>query len=203
MGLESARSFVHGQVTRDEAMELARRFREGGPNDPNGPYKLNGLAQMLDSIEDYAADILVVNGDLHVPGDLDLGTLGGYLLVDGDLTCGRLIGDYNDCSAFISGDLTADLFYGEEHFFTIGGALHVTTILGDPKNGRPRMSTATEPADVISVRTTKVLEHLDPELVKTYDDTNQDGQLAVHIYSLEFGAIKRRVAQGLPLRTPS
>ncbi|MEU2913380.1 hypothetical protein ACWCQ0_36445 [Streptomyces massasporeus] len=57
----------------------------------------------------------------------------GRLEVHGDLSTDRLIGDYNDCGAHISGDVHARLFYGEHHHFTIGGALSAHAVIGRPR----------------------------------------------------------------------
>lgn len=217
MSIESARSFARGEVTREEVLALANRFREGGPEDSNGPYKVRTITDMLDSINSYATDILVSNGDLHISGDLDLdvqllvdGNLSvdgcyrdsddpqtitlvtgdltardiitaGFLEVHGNLTCGRLLGDYNDCSAYISNDVTADLFYPENHSFTIGGGLHSGTTLS-----------ASDP---------KLLDILDRDLVEAFDDEDQNGNPVTWIDHLHFDKIKQRVAAGLPLLT--
>lgn len=53
----------------------------------------------------------------------------GYLEVGGRLATGTLIGDYNDCTARIGGDVHARVFYGADHYFTIGGRLTVDAVL--------------------------------------------------------------------------
>jgi hypothetical protein len=232
MSIESARSFARGEVTREEVLALANRFREGGPEDSNGPYKVRTITDMLDSINSYATDILVSNGDLHIAGDLDLdvqllvdGNLsvdgcyrdsddpqtitlvtgdltardvitGGFLEVHGNLTCGRLLGDYNDCSAYISNNVTADLFYGEEHYFTIGGDLNADIVLG-----HPRLEFEIDPARMIELDDPWLLTILDPDLAEAFHDHDREGNPVTWI-DFHFDKIKQRVAAGLPLLTP-
>jgi hypothetical protein len=221
--IDNTRSYKQGQVSRAEAVAAIRLFRE--------QHKRASVTKALDEIQDYISDFLLVDGDLHVPGDLDLTDQGiyvlavlgdltvdgaygdsddpesmllvtgnmtardvvtaGFLEVHGDLDTGRLIGDYNDCDAYIGGDVRANLFYGEEHFFTIGGTLVAEAVIG-----RPRLEIANEPAG-IELDDPRLLEHFDRELLRMDEE---DG--TVYVDGLrDFREVKRRVAAGLPLRS--
>ncbi|MEU4416496.1 hypothetical protein [Nocardia salmonicida] len=227
--IADARSFTAGQVSRAEILAAIDGFRE--------EYKAEQIAEALDEIQDYNADILHVAGDLRIEGDLDLGTEGalllivdgnlrvdgaytdqddpetyllvtgdmhardvvtaGWLEVHGDLHVGRLIGDYNDCSAYIGGDVLADLFYGEEHFFTIEGELDAEVVIG-----RPRLMIDDEP-DGIDLDDPRLLEHFDRALLRTVEDTADDGTPIIEVDGLEnFREVKRLVMEGAPLKTP-
>lgn len=119
----------------------------------------------------------------------------GWLEVHGDLSTDRLIGDYNDCSAYIGGDVHARLFYGEEHHFTIGGGLIANAVVG-----RPRLEIATPPA-VIDMDDLRILEHFDRDLLAVYDDEDDDGNEITYVDGFrDFRELKRRVNAGLPLR---
>ncbi|MCX4850253.1 hypothetical protein [Streptomyces sp. NBC_00893] len=121
---------------------------------------------------------------------------GGWLEVHGDLRTDRLIGDYNDCSAYIGGDVHARLFYGEEHHFTIGGALIANAVIG-----RPRLEIATPPA-VIGLADLRILEHFDRDLLSVFDDHDNNGNAITYVDGFrDFSELKRRVNAGLPLRT--
>ncbi|ROO86883.1 hypothetical protein EDD29_4465 [Actinocorallia herbida] len=226
--IEGVRSLRRGQVTEAEARAAVRLFHE--------PHKAKAVDGALDDIEDYETDVLVADGDLHVPGDLDLTDEGAYLLivhgdlivdgcygdgddpesfllvtggmrardvvtagwleVHGDLRTGRLIGDYNDCSALIGGDVHADLFYGEEHWFTVEGRVHANVVVGTP-----RMS-ANRPAG-LPLDDVRLLDHFDRDLLRVLDDTAEDGTPLVDVDGFrDFHALKRRVRAGLPLRPP-
>jgi hypothetical protein len=161
-------------------------------------HKAKQVIAALAEFEAYDSDVLLVDGDLHVPGDLDLSDEGAYLLVvrgdltvggyysdsddpesfllvtghmrardvvtagwlevHGDLYTGRLIGDYNDCSALIGGDAHVELFYGEEHWFTVGGRVDASVVIGSP-----RMSGAC-PAG-LELDDVRLLHHFDRELL--------------------------------------
>ncbi|MFH8520651.1 hypothetical protein ACH4CE_37590 [Streptomyces gelaticus] len=165
-------------------------------------------------LTDESVYLLVVLGDLVVDGaygDSDdpesfllvTGNMrardvvtGGWLEVHGDLRTDRLIGDYNDCSAYIGGDIHARLFYGEEHHFTIGGALIANAVIG-----RPRLEIATPPA-VIGLADLRILEYFDRDLLRVFDDHDNNGNAITCVDGLDdFSELKRRVNAGLPLRT--
>jgi len=189
----------------------------------------------LDQIADYTTEVFVVDGDLDLPGDLDLFAEGAYLLVvlgnlsvggvyrdyddpesflfvtgdmrardvitagwlevRGSLTTGRLIGDYNDCGARIDGDVRAELFYGEEHHFNIGGELRADIIVG-----RPRLTIAAQPTAVIPLDDNRLLRHFDRPLLRLFEDTDRHGKAIVEVDGFrDFKELKRRVAAGLPL----
>lgn len=226
--IAGARSYKQKQVTRDEVVAVLALAKEAT--------KRRALTAALDHLEDYTADILVVDGDLQVAGDLDLmsekayllvvrGNLGvdgiyrdyddpesfllvtghmqardvitsGWLEVHGDLSTSHLVGDYNDSSAFIGGDVRAALFYGEEHHFTIRGELAAGVVLG-----RPRLEIATPPS-CIAFDDPRLLDHLDRELLNAYDDEDDAGNPLVAVDGIkDFRAFKRRIAAALPLRT--
>ncbi len=136
--------------------------------------------------------IVVVTGDLRAR---DVVTA-GFLEVHGNMTVtGRVIGDYNDCQAWIGGDLTCSLFYPEEHYFNVGGWFRATTVLGNSKH---RVSSPHPVTDGIGMGDARILEFLDRELVNVHED---DGELDVDGLK-DFGALKRRVIAGAPLRAP-
>jgi hypothetical protein len=223
--IDGVRSLRRGQVTETEVREAVGMFRE--------PHKAKQVIAALAEFEAYDTDVLLVDGDLHVPGDLDLSDAGAYLLVvrgdltvggyysdsddpesfllvtgdmrardvvtagwlevHGDLHTGRLIGDYNDCSALIGGDAHAELFYGEEHWFTVGGRVDAKVVIG-----RPRMSGAC-PAG-LELDDVRLLHHFDRELLCFHEDTDDDGMPLVEVDGFrDFGALKRRVRAGQPL----
>ncbi|MDK0524402.1 hypothetical protein [Streptomyces sp. ML-6] len=187
-------------------------------------------------IDDYTTDIWFVDGDLHVPGDLDLaqervhllvvlgdlvvdGAYGdsgypesfvlvtgnmrardivtaGWLEVHGDLSTDRLIGDGNDCSASIGGDVHARLFCGENHHFTMGGALIADAVIGEPS-----LEIAIPPT-VIDLDDPRMLDHFDRDLLEVYDDEDDSGNEITCVEGFDdFSELKRRVSAGLPLRT--
>ncbi|WP_405720534.1 hypothetical protein [Streptomyces sp. NBC_00046] len=226
--IANVRSYKKNQVSRAEVITAISLSH----ND----YKIKHVTAALDQIDDYTADIGFVDGDLHIPGDLDLAQEGVYLLVvlgdlvvggvygdgddpesfllvtgnmrardivtagwlevHGDLSTDRLIGDYNDCSAYIGGDVHARLFYGEEHHFTIGGALIANAVIGEP-----RLEIATPPA-VIGLADLRILEHFDRDLLRVFDDHDNNGNAITYVDGFDdFSELKRRVNAGLPLRT--
>ncbi|MFE7041016.1 hypothetical protein ACFU9X_16675 [Streptomyces atratus] len=221
-------SYKKNQVSQAEVITAIGRFHED--------YKIKHVTAALDEIEGYTGDVWFVDGDLHIPGDLDLtqegvyllvvlGDLvvdgaygdsddpesfllvagnmrardvvtGGWLEVHGDLSTDRLIGDYNDCGVHIGGDVHAQLFYGEEHHFTIGGALIANAVIGEP-----RLEIAIRPA-VIDIDDPRMLEHFDRDLLDVYDDEDDDGNEITCVDGFDdFHELKRRVNAGLPLRT--
>ena len=230
--IHGARSYKQGQVTRDEALALIGQFRL--------PHKVEHVRAGLDEIEHYDGDLLVVDGDLRIDGDLDLNaehayvlvvrgslTVGGaycdyddpesFLLVMGSMTArdvvtagwlevhgnldvaNHLIGDYNDCSAYVGGDVRARLLFPEEHHFDIGGEVDVQHALGI----RSRIKAAKLP-EFIEMDDKRLLDLFDPGLLRTFaDDDDDDGNPTIGIDGIEdFGEVKRRVRAGLPLRTP-
>ncbi|MBQ1105052.1 hypothetical protein ACH4MN_06970 [Streptomyces anulatus] len=167
----------------------------------------------LDLTPERAPHLLVVLGDLAVDGvygDSDdpesfllvTGNMqardvvtAGWLEVHGDLSTDRLIGDYNDCSAYIGGDVHAQLFYGEEHHFTIGGALSAGVVIG-----RPRLEIATPPA-AIGTDDLRILEHFDRDLLCVFNDHDKDGNAITWVDGFrDPDELKRRVYTGLPFR---
>ncbi|MFH9202030.1 hypothetical protein ACH4KO_10070 [Streptomyces anulatus] len=226
--IANVRSYKKNQVSRAEVITAIGRFHDD--------YKIKHVTAALDESEDYTGDVWFVDGDLHIPGDLDLtdesvyllvvlGDLvvdgaygdsddpesfllvtgnmrardvvtGGWTEVHGELRADRLIGDYNDCSAYIGGDVHAQLFYGEEHHFTIGGALIANAVIGEP-----RLEIATRPA-VIDIDDPRMLEHFDRDLLDVYDEEDDDGNEITCVDGFDdFHELKRRVNAGLPLRT--
>ncbi|MET8148799.1 hypothetical protein ACIBSW_17590 [Actinoplanes sp. NPDC049668] len=225
--IDTARSFRQGQVTESEVREAIGLFRE--------PRKVEQVTAALDEFDDYVTDVLLIDGDLQVAGDLDLTeerayllvvrgdlTVGGYygdsddpesfllvtgdmrardvvtagwLEVHGDLYAGRLIGDYNDCSALIGGDVHAELFYGEEHWFTVGGRVDAKVVVD-----RPRMSAGLPPG--LELDDVRLLDHFDRDLLRVHEDTDEDGTPMVEVDGFrDFRALKRRVRAGQPLKT--
>ncbi|MCW6003969.1 hypothetical protein K1W54_05135 [Micromonospora sp. CPCC 205371] len=224
--IDGVRSLRRGQVTDTEVRGAVEMFRES--------YKAKHVIAALAEFEGYATDVLLADGDLHVPGDLDLAaeqvyllvvrgdlTVGGYyrdsddpesfllvtgemrardvvtagwLEVHGDLYTGRLIGDYNDCSALIGGDVHAELFYGEEHWFTVGGRVDASVVVDSPRMSG-ECPTGVEMDDV------RLLEHFDRDLLCLHEDVDDDGTPLVDVDGFrDFGALKRRVLAGLPLK---
>lgn len=164
---------------------------------------------------DADVQLLVVLGDLVVDGayqDYDdpqsyvlvTGSLrardvvtAGWLEVHGSLTADRVIGDYNDCGAVIGGDVRAGLFYGEQHAFEIGGRLVCDAVID-----RPRLTISSAPPN-LPPNDRRLLEHLDPALLHTYEDYDEDDRLVLKVDGIkDFAEIKRRVRGGKPLKTP-
>jgi hypothetical protein len=137
----------------------------------------------------YPESFLLVTGNMRAR---DVVT-GGWLEVHGGLSTDRLIGDYNDCGAYIGGDVHAQLFYGEHHHFTIGGALNADAVIGEP-----RLEIATPPA-VIDIDDLRMLDHFDRDLLRVFDDHDDDGNAITHMDGFDdFRELKRRVYAGLP-----
>ncbi|MEU9620601.1 hypothetical protein ACIQWV_32795 [Streptomyces sp. NPDC098085] len=221
-------SYKRNQVSRAEVLTAISGFHD--------EYKIKRVTAALDEIDDYTADVWFVDGDLHIPGDLELahecayllivlgdlvvdGVYGdsddpesfllvtgnmrvrdvvtaGWLEVHGDLSTDRLIGDYNDCGADIGGDVHAQLFYGEVHHFTIGGALNANAVIG-----QPCLEIATPPA-VIDIDDLRMLDHFDRDLLCVDDDDDDDDDDAITDVDGfdDFHELKRRVYAGLPFR---
>ncbi|MCX4967416.1 hypothetical protein OHA98_22155 [Streptomyces sp. NBC_00654] len=119
-----------------------------------------------------------------------------WLQVHGNPSTDRLIGDYNHYSAHIGGDVHARLFCGEEHHFTIGGALIANAVIGEP-----RLEIVTPPT-VIEIDDTRMLKHFDRDLLDVYGDEDDDGNVISCVDGFDyFSELKRRVNAGLPLRT--
>lgn len=153
-----------------------------------GDLRVDGVYTDQDDPETY----LLVTGDMRAR---DVVTA-GWMEVHGDLDVGRLIGDYNDCSAYIGGDISADLFYGEEHFFTIEGELDADVVVGSP-----RLMIDDEP-EGIELDDPKLLEYFDRELLRILDDTAEDGTPIVDVDGIkDFREVKHRVIKGVPLKT--
>lgn len=142
------------------------------------------------SDSDDPESFLLVTGSMTVR---DVVTA-GWLEVHGNLDVAKhLIGDYNDCSAYIGGDVRARLLYPEEHYFEIGGTVHVENAVGN----RSRVKAANDPA-FIRMDDKRLLELFDPKLLRTFDD---DGTSTPRIDGIKnFAEVKRRVRAGLPLR---
>lgn len=141
---------------------------------------------------DHPETFLLVTGDMRAR---DVVTA-GWLEVHGDLRANRVVGDYNDCGARIGGNVHARLFHGEQHHFTIGGEL-----LADVVVGPPRLAIAREPA-YLDVDDPRLLDHLDHDLLRVLDDEDLDGNPVTVVDGIrDFRALKRRVLDGLPLRT--
>jgi hypothetical protein len=160
------RSHLRGEVSRAELLartigfEASRHLFSDSMSDwaydvrlVEGDLVVDGSLAMFE--RRFSA--LVVTGDLVVHGSYSDGddpesgvfVLGdmraenvftaGWLNLAGDLIVHNgLIGDYNDCSAFIGGKTTARFLYTEEHWFTFRGAVHVETVLGEPRGNWPR-----------------------------------------------------------------
>jgi hypothetical protein len=140
---------------------------------------------------DHPESFLLVTGSMRAR---DVVTV-GWLEVHGDLSTERLIGDYNDCSAYIGGDVRTGLFYGEEHHFTIGGALSANAVIG-----QPRLEIATPPA-VIDIDDLRMLDHFDRDLLRVFDDHDDNGNTLTYVDGFDdFRELKRRVRAGLPFR---
>ena len=150
----------------------------------NGSLVVDGLYRDYGSPESF----LLVSGDMRARDVITM----GYLDVDGSLTTGTLIGDYNDGTARIGGDVHARVFYGEEHYFTIGGRLIADAVLD-----LHHMDIAVRPP-MMDLDDPRLLDYIDPELLVEGDDEDDDGNLLVGI---DGQALMERVAAGIPLRT--
>ncbi|MGW0941387.1 hypothetical protein ACWD4O_02380 [Streptomyces sp. NPDC002623] len=227
--IANARSFKQRQVPRSEVLAAVGRFRDSHKI----KHVTVGLDEIEDYEADvWLADgdlhvhgdldlhqerayLLVVLGDLVVDGGYaDYDDPESYLLVTGDMrardvvTAGwlevhgelradRLIGDYNDCAAYIGGDVHTGLFYGEEHHFTVGGALTAAAVIG-----RPRLEIAQQPVG-LEMDDPRLLEHLDRDLLRVYDDEDEDGRRVTCVDGIrDFREVKRRVKAGRPLHSP-
>ncbi len=228
--IANVRSYKQDQISPDEIVTAVGRSR----ND----YLIKSATVALDEIESYTGDLYIADGDLHIPGDLDLtkenifllivlgdlvvdGTYSdaddpeslllvtgnmrsrdvvtaGWLEIHGNLTTDQLIGDYNDCGAHIGGDVHTRLFYTETHHFTIGGTLTAEAVIG-----QPRLDIATPPP-VIDIDNPRMLDYFDRDLLRVFDDEDENGNAVTYIDGFDdFSALRRRVFAGLPLRTPA
>jgi hypothetical protein len=186
---------------------------------------------------------LVHDGDLHIDGDLDIGTtlkahtlfvLGnlsvsgsfsdsddpktvvhvagslsaasmvtaGFLDVRDDLRIvGALLGDYNDCNAEIGGSVYCDVFFPEEHFFTIGGSLNARVGLGNIKH---RVNCKGSKPEGIPMDSPALLEHVDAELLRVCEDEDDDGNPVLSPDGFkDYRLVKNRVRDGQPLKARS
>ncbi|MBP9085690.1 MAG: hypothetical protein KBG15_06200 [Kofleriaceae bacterium] len=132
----------------------------------------------------------------QVTGNLTAGAVvtAGFLEVHGDVTvAGPLLGDYNDCSAFVGGSVRCELFYPEEHHFTIKGDLFATSPIG--RNVIHRTIAKSKPTP-IAENDPRMLEIFDEEFFEIDSDGDID-------HLRDYGAVKKRVRAGLPLKTIS
>jgi hypothetical protein len=107
-----------------------------------------------------------------------------------------LIGDYNACAAYIGGDVDTGLFYGEEHYFTIKGAMRAGAVLSGTRV-HPRLDIAVMP-EVITMADPRLLDHIDRELLRACGLTYSDGS---PVLDIELVGLCERVRNGTPLRT--
>ena len=177
----------------------------------------------LETYEPHRLGLLIVTGDLVIRGgyfDTDhppmmllvLGSMtvdrmitSGWVDVLGDLTVsGPLIGDYNDCSARIGGDVRCALFHPENHHFEVGGRLVTPVAIGS----KWRLEAA-EPVDFVGEHDAALLEVLDRDLVRVEEHrwTDDDGveQVELEIDGIDSGAFLDRIRRSLPVerRRPS
>ena len=226
--IADVRSYKEGQVSAAEVVAAVGRSRNG--------YTRECATAALDEIEDYTGDIWFADGNLDIPGDLELTkervfllivlgdlTVGGlygddddpesialvtgdmrardvvtagWLEVHGDLSTDRLIGDYNDCGAYIGGDIRAQIFYGEYHHFAIGGALGADAVIG-----RPSLDISSPPP-MIDIDDPRMLDYFDRDLLRVYDEQDDEGNIVTYVDGFDdFHALKQRVFAGLPFRT--
>jgi hypothetical protein len=131
---------------------------------------------------------------VFVLGDFEAGRVitSGALAVAGDVTVrGALVGDYNDHSAELHGDVRARLFIPENHFFTIRKTLTVEHVLGGGAQHRvpPELKAAAMPVDDERLRDLVVPEVLD-------SDDKDDPEAEVWLDHTE---VRKRVMAGAPL----
>ncbi len=204
---EYLRTAIERMIPRLDVLEVDVRVAEGHLH----------LDADLDTFDDHRLGLLIVTGDLIIRGgyfDTDhppimllvLGSMtagrvitAGWLDVLGDLTVdGPLIGDYNDCSARIGGDVRCGLFYPENHHFEVGGRLITPVAVGS----KWRLEAA-EPVDFVGVHDVELLDVLDRGLLVVHEErwTEDDGtaQRALEIEEIDFGELRERVRQGRPI----
>jgi hypothetical protein len=150
--------------------------------------------------------LLIVKGDLIVDGhyqdsddpeclvivtgDLKAGSMitAGWLEVHGNLVVeDALVGDYNDCSAEIFGDVRSRFLYPEEHFFKVHGSLRSQYALGN----KYRLESS-NPVELIDMSDERVLSILDNDLFFV----EQDGDEIIDLGLEDFGELKRRIRAG-------
>lgn len=159
------RSFLNGEVGRDELLALTQGFEASrqlfGEHMTDGVYDVRlveGDLEVEGPLDLFRQGLtgLVVTGSLVVHGcyedsdDPESGTFvlgdmtadnvvsAGWLCVGGSLLVrGGLVGDYNDCSATIGGQTRAQFLHTEEHWFGFGGDVHVDLVLGRPRGEWP------------------------------------------------------------------
>lgn len=104
----------------------------------------------LHCLEELEIGVLVVNGNLIVDGSIRLyddplemlvvtGSINtknivtsGFIFCFNNVTVSECImGDYNDCSTFIKGNLEARFFYPEEYFFKVNGEIKIEHAFGN------------------------------------------------------------------------
>lgn len=92
--IANVRSYKKNQVSQAEVITAIGRF--------HSDYKIKRVTAALDEIDDYTTDVWFVDGDLHIPGDLNLAQERVYLLVVlGDLVVGGTYGDSDDPESFL------------------------------------------------------------------------------------------------------
>ena len=92
--IANVRSYKKSQVSQAEVITAINRFRVD--------YKIKHVTEVLEEIENYTGDIWLADGDLHVPGDLDLTRERAYLLIVlGDLVVDGAYGDSDDPESFL------------------------------------------------------------------------------------------------------
>lgn len=132
----------------------------------------------------------------QVTGNFTAGAVvtAGFLEVHGDVTVtGPLLGDYNDCSAFVGGSVRCELFYPEEHHFTIKGDL--IAAIGIGRNVIHRTIAKSKPTPLADTDP-RMLEFFDEEFFEIDSDGDID-------HLRDYGAVKQRVRAGLPLKSKS
>lgn len=130
--------------------------------------------------DDPASFVLVL-------GDFEAGEVwtAGQLEIQGDATVrGALLGDYNDYSCNVGGDLEARLFYPEEHFFEVDGACRFGIAVGN----RYRINRDVSFTDGPALR-----EALVDDVLYIEED---DGEAIVE---LDGGALRKRFREREPL----
>lgn len=137
--------------------------------------------------------LTLVCGDMHA----DRIHTSGWLDIMGDLVVsGPLVGNYNDCSAYIGGDLRCGLFYPESHFFEVVGRAEIDHALY--VGGGIKASNT-----VTSISEREVLGLLPRELIcleyGSFDEEDEELE-----FYLDDRAITQWIRQGRPLyRSPS
>ncbi|MFF1651647.1 hypothetical protein [Streptomyces sp. NPDC058240] len=123
--IANVRSYKKNQVSRAEVITAISRFH----ND----YMIKRVTAVLDQIDDHTADVWLVDGDLHIRGDLDLTDESVYLLVVlGDLVVDGAYGDYDYPESFllVTGNMRArDVVTGG--WLEVHGDLSTDRLIGD------------------------------------------------------------------------